>query len=139
METSIVEFNPTGESARRARMKMSYQALSRVLRGNFFPIEHCTAPADLLITGIQSDIDAHFCWVEYYSGSLPETDLSQPLPETAPWEYIPADSWKKVLALSEKINAMVEESVSIDADQFISCRELSEMLQEIINGKINPS
>lgn len=135
METSIVEFHPSGESTRRARMKMSFQALSRILRGNFFPIEHCTAPEDLLITGIYSDKDAYYCWVEYHSASLPESNLSLPLPETDPWEYSPADTWKKVLALAEQIEGMVIDAHDTDADPYISCKELSVMLQRIIAGK----
>lgn len=135
METEIREINPSGESTRRARMKMSYQALSRILRGNFFPIEHCTAPEDLLITGIESDKDAYYCWVEYHSNSLPEVDVSQPLPETDPWVYVPADVWKKVLELSESIDEIITEAEGADDEPFVSCADLSASLKEIIDGR----
>lgn len=135
METGIVEFNPTKASTQRARMKLSYQALSRILQGNFFPIENCTAPPDLLVLGIQSEENAYHCWVEYHSKSLPETDLSQPLPETKPWEYVPANVWLKMLELSEKIDRMIDEASDSDTDPFISCKELSATFHEIINGR----
>lgn len=134
MNVEIVEINPSSGDAKRARMKMSYQALSRILRGDFFPIANCTAPTDLLITSIDSDKDAYYCWVEYHSSSLPEVDVSQPLPETQAWEYEPADVWRALLAYTEKIDAMIDGVRTVDTEPYIACKEVSRELHTIIDG-----